>query len=93
MKIVQFNSFESANDKLNGYNILAIPEPRGDQSLATIHQHPTQSIWWFNATGAIENGGLAKEQIAADIETLDTFEVSGYPELVEIGYLPQPEDN
>jgi len=90
MKIAQFTNSESASSKIEYYNSLAIPPPIGDQTLTKLWQHPTLQIWWFNGTDCIENGGLARAEIEEDIQTLDTFEVSDYQELIDLGYLPQP---
>lgn len=84
--IIQFDNEISAQEKMKDYGKLANYSP-----LATIYHHSTLPIWFFSASACIDNGGLNKDAIRADVQTQDIFEIENYDELVTMGYWPEPE--
>ena len=91
MKIAKFNTLTEAENKLSSYNTLAgLSENEYTTTLANIQKHTTLDIWWFNFTSCINNGGLGKDQIAADEPNLIIQEFNSYQDFVDNGYLPQP---
>lgn len=88
MKIAQFQTEQAAIDKRSYYNSLASDDPYFN--IVDINKHPSMDLWWFNYSACIDNGGFNKNIIEQDEPNLDVFEVSGYFELIELGYLPQP---
>lgn len=88
MMIVTFNSSEDATTKLDYYNNLAFPNGNPSHfTLTLVYKHTTENVWWFIASDCIEDGGLGRDEITADIDTQDTFEVEGYQDLIDLGYL------
>jgi hypothetical protein len=91
--IAIFPSLNEAQSKLDDYNDLArSPSSGPDFNLTDIYKHQTVELWWFSATDCIENGGLNKQAIAEDVDTLDTLEFNTRQDLIDNGYLPPPED-
>jgi len=86
----QFLSEEESQDKVDAYSWLAIaPGAEEPAPICMIFKHPTQDIWFFDATSCIENGGLGREAIAEDVATLtDTFEINMMDDLYTLGYFP-----
>lgn len=95
MIIVRFETLLNAEEKLDLYNNLARSETTPiDFNLTDIYKHQTVSIWWFNGTDCIENGGLGKSSISNDIQLQDIIEISTRADLIALGYLPpDPDDN
>lgn len=88
MKIAIFNSLESAQEKRDQYNELAKPpvNPDPNFNLVNIHKKPLENIWWFNFGDCVENGGLGRDEIAADEINLEIVNVTN---LIAEGYLPE----
>lgn len=109
MIIMQFNTPEKILSRVEPlgkviqYSKLAYPDiPDVDDlpQLTTVYKHPELSIWFFNATECIDNGGVNKVAIAVDVENYNEgFEIEGvtypakftiekYDDLYDLGYWP-----
>lgn len=88
MIIVTFSTYIAAREKLDEWNTLANVQP-GDELGAIYVNTPEEgeSTWAINGTDCINNGGLGKAQIAAQVDSLPQFLVETHQELFELGYL------
>ena len=86
MIIVTFSSYSSARTQLDEWNILA--NVGSGNQLAGIYINETEDTWAINGTSCIENGGLGRDQIIAEVEQLPSFSVDTYDDFFNLGYTP-----